>query len=64
MDKNDKLLDEYIINILYLLSEYQSNIKTSQELLNKIKELNSLSLFQYISRNDKITANELLSYFM
>lgn len=64
MDDKDKFIDEYIINIFYLISEYEASVSIARQDLNNLKETDSAALFKYVSRDNKVTANEFLSYLV
>ena len=57
-------LDDYIINILYLISEYENKCNELKKALTELNEYNQGALFNYISRNGLISSKEILSFYM
>jgi flagellar assembly factor FliW len=61
-----KNIDQYIINIFYLISEYEANINTSRQALIELKELNPELLYNFFDkdRKGKVGPRDLVSFFV
>jgi hypothetical protein len=66
MDTEGNKIDEYIINIFYLISEYEANSCTLKQALNQIKDFNPEVLYTYFDkdRKGKVGPRDFISYFV
>jgi hypothetical protein len=66
MDTEGNKIDGYIINIFYLISEYELSSNTLKQTLNDIKDFNPEVLYSFFDkdRKGKVGPRDFISFFV